>query len=440
MKKVTVLGAGFVTKPAVDYFLDQCGYQVTVTSLKKSESERLIAGRENGVAFAWSEENEDLLDLLVSESDIVMSMVPPPLHPLVAKACLKHQKDMVTTSYISPNLEALDQLFRESGILALNEIGEDPGLDTMITKRMIDRIKDESGRILSVNSYGAGVPAFEHNNNPWGYKFSWSPTGLIAAAKSSAAYLEKGKRIEIASGNIFDHHWLVDLDNIGTFETYPNRDSEKYLECLGLDKDISFYRGLLRYTGWCNTMKCLIDLNLLDDTMPKEFNGKSYQEFMLELIGAEIDESPQRAIAEYLGLKPNDDSLKKLAWLGLFRDDPVHINKGTNSDLLLNLMLQKLSYAPNEQDMVIIYTEIIADFKTGIEKRVSSLVMKGQVGGDSAMSRAVSLPAAFAAERILQKKTTLKGIQRPTDPEIYNPVLEKLDDIGFHFSTKTVKM
>ena len=147
MKKVTVLGAGFVTKPAVDYFLDQCGYQVAVTSLKKSEAERLIAGRKNGTAFAWSKENEDLLDLLVSESDLVMSMVPPPLHPLVAKACLKHQKDMVTTSYISPNLEALDQQCREKEILVLNEIGEDPGLDTMITKRMIDQINNESGRI-----------------------------------------------------------------------------------------------------------------------------------------------------------------------------------------------------------------------------------------------------------------------------------------------------
>lgn len=440
MKKVTVFGAGFVTKPAVDYFLDDCGYQVTVTSLQLSEAERLVAGRENGTALTWREEQTETLDRLVSESDLVLSMVPPPLHPIIAKACLRHKRDMITTSYISPELEALDQQCKDKGILILSEIGEDPGIDNMITKSMIDQIKRESGSVRAIKSYGAGLPAFENNNNPFGYKFSWSPMGLISAAKSSAAYLEKGQRIDVLAECLFDHHWLIDLDGIGTFETYPNRDAEKYLECFGLEKDVSLFRGLLRFTGWCNTMKCFSELNLFDSETVRDFEGLTYQDFMSRLIGEQKGDDVQQKTANLLGLRSGDDSIKRMNWLGLFDDDPIQTKTGTNSDLLLERMTRKLAYEPLEKDMVIIYTSILAEFPSAIEKRITSLVMKGARGGDTAMSRAVSVPAALAAERVLQKKVSLKGVQRPTDPEIYEPVLKKLHEIGFHFSTKTVKM
>ncbi len=435
VKRIVVLGAGFVTKPAVDYFLDHCGFRVTITSLDKTEAERLIACRPAGEAVSWRMDEEELLDRLVAEADLVMSMIPPALHPKVANACLRNQKNMVTTSYVSPELEALDQPCRDRGILILNEAGEDPGLDNMNTKRMVDEIRDEQGKIVSVTSYGAGLPAFEHNNNPFGYKFSWSPKGLISAAQSQAAYLKNGRRVEVKAKDLFDHHWLVDLEGIGTFETYPNRDAEKYLECFGLDREVSLYRGLLRYIGWCNTMKRLSDLNLFESTEIRDFTGITYARFMAGLIGVESHQDIEQQTADYFQLKANADFIKKLKWLGMFDDEPIRLKKGTHGDLLVDLMTQKLSYSQSERDMVIVYTEVCAEFKKHMEKRISSLVIKGEPEGDSAMSRAVSLPAAIASRLILEGKIDLTGVQRPTHREIYQPVLSEMEAFGFRFIT-----
>jgi saccharopine dehydrogenase-like NADP-dependent oxidoreductase len=435
MKKIAVLGAGFVTKPAVDYFIDKCGYEVIVTSLEKAEADGLIDGRPLGKAFSWSLDQEEVLDRIVSEVDLVMSMIPPFMHKKVARACLKHQKNMVTTSYISPEMEALDDECRDRDIIILNEIGEDPGLDNMNTKRMIDLIREEKGEIIAVTSYGAGLPAFEHNNNPFGYKFSWSPKGLISAAQSSAAYLRKGNRVEIPSTELFNHHWLVDLDGIGSFETYPNRDAVKYLEVFGLDENVSLYRGLLRFTGWCNTMKSLADLGLLESTLTYDFSGMTFAQFTVGLIGLNKPGNILEQTADYLQMDRNADFIKKLKWLGFFSDAKIPISKGTRADVLVEVMVQRLSYTPFESDMVIVYTEILAEFSDRLERRTSSLLVKGEPGGDSAMSRAVSLPAAIASKLILEGKIRLKGVQRPTSKEIYHPVLEEMAGFGYGFET-----
>jgi saccharopine dehydrogenase-like NADP-dependent oxidoreductase len=439
MKKVAVLGAGFVTKPAVDYFMDRCGYQVIVTSLNKSEAEKLLRGRPSGKAVALSIDQFDRLDQLVSQVDLVMSMIPPSMHIPVAEACLKHRKNMVTTSYISPEMEALDALCRKRDILILNEIGEDPGLDNMGAKRLIDQVIADGGKVTGVVSYGAGLPSFEHNNNPMGYKFSWSPKGIVLAAQAPAAYLESGKLVKVAAGNLFDHHWLVDLEGIGTFETYPNRDCTKYLKSFQLTNDVSFFRGILRFIGWCNTMKSFADLQLLDTTDEKEFSGTTYSAFTAQLIGEDGPDDILRKTARFLKVKDNSDIIKKLNWLGFFSNRKIEMLKGTNADILVDMMIRKMSYAPLEKDMVIVHNEIVAEFPKGEEKRVSTLLVKGEPGGDSAMSRAVSLPAAIASKMILEGKINTKGVQRPTLKAIYQSVLKEMDDLGYRFITKTIK-
>lgn len=435
MKTIAVLGAGFVTKPAIDYFLDTCGYRVTVTSLQQSEAEKLINGRAGGTAVAWSADQADTLDQIVRDSDLVLSMIPPHMHVEVARTCLRHGKNMVTTSYISPGMEELDRECQEEGILILNEIGEDPGLDNMATRQVIDQVRADKGEVLSVTSYGAGLPAFEHNDNPFGYKFSWSPGGLISAAKSPAAYLKDGTRVEVAAQELFDHHWLVDLDGIGTFETYPNRDATKYLTSFELPPDVSLYRGLLRYTGWCNTMKHLGTLGLLSDTKVMDFSSMSYAEFMAALVNQTGSQAIEDRVASYLNLHRNSDFIKKLKWLGLFDSEPVRIKQGTRADVLLEAMMRRLSYRPFEKDMVIIYIEVLADFGSYQERRISSLVVQGEPGGDTAMSRAVALPAAIAARRIIENKITLKGVQRPTIEAIYRPVLKEMEELGYRFAS-----
>lgn len=440
MKKIAVLGAGFVSKPAVDYFIDRCGYEVIVTSLKKSEAEKIIRGRSAGKAMAWTIDQLDLLDSLVSEVDLVMSMIPPTMHLPVADACLRHQKSMVTTSYISPQMEALNEECLNRNILILNEIGEDPGLDNMAAKQMIDQVKAEGGRVSSLTSYGAGLPAFEHNNNPFGYKFSWSPKGVIQAAQAPAAYLKRGVKVEVKATDLLDHHWLVDLEGVGTFETYPNRDSTKYLEPFELDNDVSLFRGILRFTGWCNTMKALAELDLFDTKVEKQFVGQTYVQLIASLIGLSSPENISDKTAEFLKIKANSDFIKKMKWLGLFDSRKIAISKGTNADILVDLMMTKMSYGNFEKDMVIIHDEIVAEFPTHQEGRISTLLVTGEPGGDSAMSKAVSLPAAIAAKLILQGSIEVRGVQRPTLPEIYRPVLQEMSDFGYSFSHKTKKI
>ncbi|MBW1865128.1 MAG: saccharopine dehydrogenase NADP-binding domain-containing protein [Deltaproteobacteria bacterium] len=439
MKRVAVLGAGFVTKPAVDYFIDRCGYEVIVTSLKKSEAEKIIGGRPSGKAFALSIDQIDLLDQLVSEVDLVMSMIPPLMHIPVAQACLKHRKNMVTTSYISSEMEALDEFCQERGILILNEIGEDPGLDNMGSKRLIDQARASGGKVTSVLSYGAGLPAFEHNNNPMGYKFSWSPKGIILAAQAPAAYLKNGEKVEVPARALFDHHWLVNLEGVGSFETYPNRDCTQYLKSFELTNDVSFFRGILRYIGWCNTMKGLSDLQLLDTTDEIDFADTTYAEFTAKLIGADSPENILQKTARFFNIRDNSDLIKKLKWLGFFNDQRIDIIKGTNADILVDMMLRKMSYGPQEKDMVIIHTEVLAEYSNHEEKQTSTLLVKGEPGGDSAMSKAVSLPAAIASRLIIEGKIKAKGVRRPTLRAIYQPVLDEMSSFGYRFQDKTIK-
>jgi len=436
VKKIAVLGAGFVTKPAVDYFIDRCGYAVTVTSLKQSQAERLLGGRPSSRAMALSMEQLDRLDGLVGEVDLVLSMIPPSLHLPVAKACLKHRKTMVTTSYISPGMAALDQECRTRGVLILNEIGEDPGLDNMASKRLIDQVQGAGGNITAVVSYGAGLPAFEHNTNPMGYKFSWSPMGMVLAAQTPAAYLEGGKKIEVPAGDLFDHHWLVDLEGIGTFETYPNRDCTQYLESFQLGTDVSLFRGILRYIGWCNTMKRMADLSLFDTTRIKNVQGSTYAAFTAALIGESDPAHIEAKVARHLGIKETSDSIKKLKWLGFFENRNMRVSRGTNADILVDMLLRKMAYGPMEKDMVIVHTEISAEYPNYDEKRSSTLLVKGQPGGDSAMSRAVSLPAAIASRLILEGRISQKGVWRPTTQSIYQPVLDEMRSFGYRFKDR----
>ena len=438
MKKIAVLGAGFVSKPAVDYFIDRCGYEVIVTSLHRSDAQKIIRGRSSGRPVAWSVDQLDMLDRMVAEVDLVMSMIPPAMHITVARACLAHQKNLVTTSYISPAMEALDETCRKRGILILNEIGEDPGLDNMSVKREIDRVKAQGGEISEVISYGAGLPAFEHNNNPLGYKLSWSPKGLLAAAQTSATYLRKGQQIHVPTRDLFNHHWFVDLEGLGTFETYPNRDCTQYLIPFGLKKDVTLFRGLLRYAGWCSFMGGLADLNLLDAAAEKDFSRTSYAQLMAMLIGEENTDHILAKTADFLGTRPNSDLIKKLDWLGLFGDQPIGLSKGSNADVLVELMMRKMSYGPLEHDMVILHSEITAKFADREERRVASLLVKGQPGGDTAMSRAVSLPAAIAARRMLEGKIKARGVLRPTLQTIYQPVLDEMCEFGYRFKQRVI--
>ena len=438
MKRVLVLGTGYVVKPLVDYFIDKCKYEVLVASRDNNHSGLIIAGRALGKRVLWNATppyNE--LDEMVKDVDLVVSMIPPNMHVIVAKACLKHGINMVTTSYISPEMKALDENAKKAGIIILNEIGEDPGIDHMGAMKMINQVNQEGGKIKSFKSYGSGIPSFEHNNNPYGYKFSWSPRGLLTAAQTPAVYLQNGQKIEVSGENLLESSWLVNIEGLGTFETYPNRDSTNYIKDYGLEGISDFYRGLLRHPGYCNSIQSMKDLDLLSVEESHNLKGVTYKQFTASLIGVNGNIDIRQAVSDKLNLKVSSDIIKQLQWLGLFDDEQIPFSKGTNADVLLGLMQEKMAYEEHEKDMIIIHNEAIVEFNNRMEKRIATMKVEGRPFGHSAMSRAVGLPAAIASRLILEGAIRSKGVLKPITEEIYKPILAELAENGYKFEHKT---
>jgi len=441
MKKVAIVGAGWMTKPLVDYLMERCGYFVIVANRTPSKAEDVIAGRSGGKAVRWSTDEPRILDEVVREADLAISMVPKPVHIHVARACLRHGKHMLTTAYEIPELVALDEEARQKGVLILNELGEVPGMDHMGTQMVLDEIRQEEGRVIRLNSYGSGLPAFEFNRNPMGYKFSWDPRTVFAAAQTPGAYLEKGKKIDVPGDKLFEHFWLVDIEGLGTFESYPNKDVEKYVEPFGLDREnVSFYRGLLRFSGYCNNMRHMLALGLFDSECERSFEGMSYRQLMASLVGAAPTDDVESAVAQYLGLDSLADIILRLNWLGLFEDRSIAISKGTCLDVLLGRMLARMSYEPHERDMILLHVDALAEFPGGRrERRLATMRVEGIPNGESAMSRAVALPAAIAARLVLEGEIQASGARMPPNlPDLHKPVLEELATFGYEFKRRTV--
>jgi saccharopine dehydrogenase-like NADP-dependent oxidoreductase len=413
MKKVAIIGAGKMTKPLVDYFIDKCGYQVFMVNRTVSTAENIINGRKLGTAVRWSAGEPDALDKIVSQSDIVISMVPKPMHINVAKSCLRCNKNMVTTAYEIPELMALDKEVKKKGLLFLNELGEVPGIDHFGTQL---------------------------NNNPMLYKFSWDPNTVFVAAQTAAQYIENGKKIKVPGDKLFTHFWLTEVEGLGTFETYPNKDVEKYIKPFGLPNNITFYRGLLRYSGYCNNLRNIMELGFLDKETVHKFSNVTYKQLMASLVGSDSTKDLELKVAKYLNVYDNADIIHRLKWLGLFDDRTIDLKEGTKLDVLLDRMLKRMGYEPHESDMIILHIEVIAEFENGRkEKRLATMVNKGIPYGDSAMSRAVALPAAISARLILEGKIKATGLRMPPNlPELYKPVLEELETFGFTFKRQNI--
>ncbi len=439
MKKILILGAGYTVKPMVDYFIDRCKYQVVLATqtVPKAEKE-IVLGRPLGRAISWSLDEVDVLDTQVRDADIVVAMVPRFCHRVAAESCLKHGKTMLTADYMHPGISAFNEEAKRRDVLILTELGEDPGLDNMGAKQMIDEVKAQGGKIVSLTSYGAGLPSFEHNRNPFGYKFSWDPKGLMRSAVPPAAYLVNGKRIDVPEK--FEHTKLVDVYGIGTFESYPNNDSSRYLSIFGLDEDISLFKGLLRFPGWCSAIACFLKLKLIENTVETNLENTTYAEFMARLVGVNRVKNIKADVAGFLKIDIKDDVIKRMGWLGLFDNVQIPLKRGNHSDVLVDLMLKKMSYAPHEKDMIIVHNEVVAKYANRRDKLISSMLVEGTPGGPSAMAGAVALPIAIAGRLILEGKVTRKGVCTPTTPDLYKPILEEMSTLGFSFNRTRIAL
>jgi saccharopine dehydrogenase (NADP+, L-glutamate forming)/spermidine synthase len=441
MKSVLVLGAGLVTRPLVRYLLDQPEFKVVVASRTVSKAEKLIDNHPRGEAKTLLVQDEDHLKDMISQADLVISLVPWTFHPVVAKQCLELGKHLITTSYVKENMLALDEQVRAKELLFLNEIGLDPGIDHMSAMKIIHGVENRGGQIISFHSYCGGLPAPEANTNPFGYKFSWSPRGVVLAGKNSGRYLKDGKEVDIPSQDLFTHTWTIEIEGIGELVAYPNRDSVPYKDTYGLKDTKTMFRGTLRNPGWCRTWKKFVDLGLLDEEERSDWGGKTYAQFTGTFI--ENPSGNVRAdLAKQLNIPEQSDILDRFEWLGLLSEELLPVETSSPLDIFASRLLEKMPYEPGERDMIVLHHEFIAEYPDlpAKERITSTLVDFGIPNGDSAMSRTVSLPAAVAARMILQGQIKITGVHIPVQPEIYEPVLKELEELGITFKERTTKL
>ncbi len=320
MKKVLILGAGMVVKPIVTYLLEK-DVLVTVASRTRSKADAMISGHKNGTAIEWTVDDTETLDKMVKEHDLTVSLLPWLHHIMVAKHCIKHRKNMVTTSYVKPEMKALDQEAKDAGIIILNELGLDPGIDHMSAMRIIDHVHDKNGKIEEFYSICGALPAPEvAGDNPFRYKFSWSPKGVVLAGNNDGRYLRHGKEVYVPTEDLFKNPLQIDFPKVGKLDIYPNRDSMPYIDLYGIPETKTMMRGTFRYPGWCESMDAMKALKLLtNDTY--DFTGKSYAEMLAMLIGLESAANIREQVAGYLNIPVDAHAIKAMDWLGLFEDN-----------------------------------------------------------------------------------------------------------------------
>ncbi len=431
MQKILVLGAGMVAAPLVRYLQDH-GYGLTVTSLVLEDAVKLIGDAADSRALTLHLSDEESLSELVAAHDLVISLVPYSYHPLVANHCLEKHKNLVTASYVSEEMEAFHAEAVQHDLIFLNEIGLDPGIDHMSAMRIIDDVHARGGKIRHFRSFCGGLPAPESNDNPFGYKFSWAPRGVLMASRNGAQYWRDNHIVEVPPERLFRDMHLLQVPGAGDFEAYPNRDSLEYRDVYNLGEEVrTVFRGTLRYIGWCNTMYNFVKIGMLD-TEPRASQGMTYAEFMRDLLEAGPDEDLRHVAAKRMGLPADCLPPWNMHWLGLFSNRPVGHDRISPLDALGEIMQEKLSYRPGERDMVVLFHKFHAWFEADghFERLTSSLVDFGERYGDSSMSRTVSLPAAIAARLILEGKVPQRGVLRPVHREIYNPVLDELASLN----------
>ncbi len=430
MKKVLLFGAGLVTRPLVQYLLDQPHFDVMVASRTLSKAQALVGDHPRGHARAFDiTQQGDLLGDLVAECDLAISLLPYIYHVQVAEQCIRHRRHLVTTSYVSDGMRALDAAAKEAGVILLNEIGLDPGIDHMSAMRIIDAVHAQGGAIKSFRSYCGGLPAPDANDNPLGYKFSWSPRGVVLAGRNDARYKENGQIVDVPNARLFATHYLTWVEGLGDLEAYPNRNSLPYIELYSIPEVDTMYRGTLRNVGWCDVMQKLNELGYFDLEERPDLAGQTFRQIMAGLIGKPESDDLVSDLATHLNLAPNSGVMMALEWLGLLDDRPT-TGQTTLLDVLADQMLAKMPYRPGERDMVVLLHEFLAVYPDRRERITSTLLDFGIPNGDTAMARTVGLPAAIATRMILEGEIDLTGVHIPVRAEIYEPVLDELAQLG----------
>jgi saccharopine dehydrogenase (NADP+, L-glutamate forming) len=437
VKKILVLGAGQSTSYLISSLLgraQELDWFVTVCDRNGELAAERVAGHSRGQSVVLDANDPSTRASLLKSADVVVNMLTRPYQYPVAIDCLNNQAHMLTASYEDPKVRALDTEAHRKGILILNEMGLDPGIDHMIAMSMIQRVHESGGVVTSLRSYGGGLPAPEEETNPLRYAITWNPRNVLMAGEDGALYKEGGKFKLLPFHAVFERTWTVEVDGVGTLEAYPNRDSLTYETVLGLRKTSTIIRGTLRYPGWCETWQQIIRLGLANEALRiTNLKNMTYAELTGMCLPPSDESAPlEQQVAGYLGISVGGRIMDNLRYLGLFSAETIGNDAETVSQAMLQLIKNKLRMPSGARDVVILIHEMEVEYPVdGITETITSTMIEyGAPGGGTAIARTVGLPITIAIELLLTGRLQVTGCRIPTHPAIYEPVLMRLKDEG----------
>ncbi len=442
MKNILVIGAGRSAVTLIKYLLDNSvanNWQVTVADFSEDLAKDAVASHTNGKAIFFNVTNEIQREKVIADSDIVISMLPASLHITVAKDCVRLKKNLVTASYVSEEIAELDESAKKAGVLLLNEIGLDPGIDHMSAMQVIDDIKEKGGELTSFKSYCGGLVHPDYDNNPWHYKFTWNPRNVVLAGQGTAQYIKQGKYKYIPYTKLFERTEVMEVLGAGEFEGYANRDSLGYRSAYGLEDIPTLFRGTLRRRGYCTAWNMFVQLGMTDDTYKVENSENlTNREFINLFFPYNNELSVEEKFCSYLNLSHDSEEFKKAEWLGIFTDISVGLKDASPAQILQKICEEKWTLGSEDKDMIVMQHQF-EYLQNGEQKKLnSSLLVFGETPRFTSMAKTVGLPVAIATKLILSGEIQSTGVKIPTIKDIYVPVLEELAENGINFIEELV--
>ena len=378
---------------------------------------------------------------IIINQSIVISMLPAKYHFLIAIECLKSNINLVTASYISDELMKLDHEVKKEKLAFLNEVGLDPGLDHMSALKLIKEIKNDNGKIKSFKSHCGGLIHPEFDNNPWKYKFTWNPRNVVLAAKGQAKFLRNNKVIKINYPDVFNQTEKINIDQLGDFDSYANRDSLKYIKLYGLDEIDTMFRGTLRRKGFCESWEIIALLGLTDDEVYLNTFNTSYKDLILsQLFNKDNVIDLKKEIELKVCRKISEETYNKLLWTELFTcNRKLKKKKMTLAQVVESLLVKKWKFEEKDKDMIVMQHDFEYQKNNRLLNKKSTLVVYGDENF-SAMSKTVGLPLAIATKLILENKINYCGVKIPDVSMIYEPILKELKDYNINFNESVVEV
>ncbi|MCS6968845.1 MAG: saccharopine dehydrogenase C-terminal domain-containing protein [Cytophagales bacterium] len=443
MKRILLLGAGRSADALIDYLIQLChkeSFHLTVADFNKeiAQSKIFAYGGQETHSTAVSIDGNDLQQCrqVVQEADIAISLLPPAMHINIAKACLEAGKSLLTASYVSTEMQAFHDEAKRRGVLLLNEMGFDPGIDHMSIMQTIERLNKEEAIITALRSYAGGLIAPLYDNNPWHYKFTWNPRNVVLAGKGTAKYVINGQPKYVPYHRLFGHTEDVHIEGLGEYEGYPNRDSIIYRQLYGLPHIPTLIRGTLRKKGFCAAWDTFVQLGMTDDEIIIDNSEKiTYREFTNMFLQYSRSLLVEEKLAKLMNVAPKSELIDKIRWLGLFSHEKIGLPHATPAQILQHLLEQKWKLEEGDRDMVILQHKFEYHNAENNLELISDLVVYGDEH-HTAMAKTVGYPLGIATKLILQGRIQLTGVQIPTSPQIYQPVLEELAQLGIRFREK----